>query len=399
MSKTMKVFMMLALVAMVSGGFAVAAHAQATVYTVLNNDVYSGFNGSFNTGSVFINNNLSATVLNTGSYGLGGGYFGIPRVDIAVSSGGKCVFLADAGGTSGGGPGDIASFNYPSFVGLTTSSNGGNGYLYGIGLSSEGNVLLAGWSANNVLESFKIGSGCTLSAINAVSISGAGGGIDGVQIAPNGKWYLVTTADGDYEVGSITGGVLGAATAYSATCASTYGGLPTGTAIDSTSTYGYVDCLGGTAALIDAFNISAPGTITESGPLNSLGGTPIYGSNTMGLSNDNKLMDVNGTFSGSVETVKVSGLTLTDAGCASGNVSLPGYGSTWIYPGTINVLGSSAASAGGAVVTEASFGYTSDSYEQELINTTGNCLATHGTQGSNGGASYLALSGASYLKP
>jgi len=47
MIKTLKVFMMLALVAMMGSAFAVAAHAQdiktpgPTIYTVINNDVYS----------------------------------------------------------------------------------------------------------------------------------------------------------------------------------------------------------------------------------------------------------------------------------------------------------------------------------------------------------------------
>jgi len=328
---------------------------------------------------------------------MGGGYFGIPRADIDVSPNANCVFLADAGGVGGGGPGDIAAFNYATLVG--NYDGPGNGYADGIGIAHAGSTLLAGYSANNILTAFTIDAGCALLQGTSVTISGNGGGINGVAIAPNGKFYVTTTADGDYEVGSMTGTALGDPTAYTSTCYNTQGALPTGIAIDPSSTYVYLDCLGGQATLIDAFNISAPASETESGPLSALGGTAIYGSNTMGLSNDGKLMDVVGTFSGSVETASVSGLTVTDAGCPSGNVSLPGYGSTFIYPGSINVLGSSASGAGGAVVTEASFGYTTSSYEQELINSTGSCLTVHGTAGSNNGASYLALSGASYLRP
>ena len=196
-----KVLFVFAIVAIVMCGFAHVAKAQAVKtpgaveYTAMNDDVYSGYNGNFNSISIF-KIEIYIGLESTKSHGLGGGYFGIPRVDIDVSSGGKCVFAADAGGVSGSGPADIASFNYPNLVGNFTSNYGGDGYLYGIGLAHAGNVLLAGWSSNNVLESYAIGSGCTLSKGSSVTISG--GGIDGVSIAPNGKWYLTTTADGDY---------------------------------------------------------------------------------------------------------------------------------------------------------------------------------------------------------
>jgi len=150
MTKTLKVFIMVALVAMVGGAFAVAAHAQAVkgpsgpnVYTVINNDVYLHFNGQFNTGTVFANNHVVNT-LNTGSYGDGGAYFTNTQADVVVGRGSKCIFLADAGGTSGSGPGDIASFNYPTLISNYTSNFGGNGYGHGISIANVGSVLLVG---------------------------------------------------------------------------------------------------------------------------------------------------------------------------------------------------------------------------------------------------------------
>jgi len=242
----------------------------------------------------------------------------------------------------------------------------------------------------------------------STTITGGGGGIDGVAITSDGKYYLTTTDDGHYEVGSVSGTTLGTPTAYLSTCDTTYGALPTGTATFvntvTNTDYGYVDCSGAQAALIDAFNFTTPGTITENGPLSALGGTAIYDSYSMGISVDGHLMDILGTFSGSVETANVSnvsGVTVTDAGCPTGNLSLPGYGSTWTY-GTIDVLGSSLTMSGGAVVTEGSFGLTTSSYEQELVNSNSNshpCLSLYRTQGSNNGASDLALSGASFFTP
>ena len=107
-----------------------------------------------------------------------------------------------------------------------------------------------------------------------------------------------------------------------------------------------------------------------------------------------------GTFSDSVETATPNGTSVVDAGCPSGNVTLPGGyfagGTQWIYAGSINVLGKIGANKGGAVVAEAGFGETNYNYVQELRNGEGNCLDV-GRQGTDTNSD-LGLSAASILE-
>lgn len=414
MSRTFKALVMFALVAMVIGGFAHIAKAQdlkapagATVYTVVNDDVPLGYNGQFNSGSVFINA-VYKTKINTNSYGIGGGYFAIPRANISVGPHGDCIFIADAGGVSGSGPGDIFAYNYVTQQGTNYISNfGGNGDEYGIGLASVGNVLVAAWTDSGTLETFTIGSGCTLSKGTAIDPVGLNGGaMDGVAIAPNGSSTVQTFADGSYETVGLSGPNLGVVSGpYDSNCyngsgpGGNLGGLPTGVAYSPDSKFAYLDCLVSIyGAVIDAFYVDTPQTTVTNGPLMALGGTAIFGSNTLGISVDGQLMDIVGTFSGSVETAVLSGTAVTDGGCATGNVSLPGFATQWVYPGTINVLGSSRSFAGGATIEEAGFGVTSAySYVQSLLNVQGACL-TILSQATNPNSTYV-LSGVSFLKP
>jgi len=362
MSNALKVFLTLALMAVVMGGFARVAKAQ-TVFTVQNDDIPAGY-GPFNSGSVYIDA-VYLDKLDTGSYGLAGGYFATPRANLDLNTGGNCVFIADAAGVSGDGPGDIASFDFPNFIANYTSNFGGNGDLYGIALGDSGSVLVAGWTASGTLETFNIGPGCTLTKGTSITTSGRNGGsIDGLAVAPNGKFIALTYADGSYSAVALHGANLGILSGpHDSSCYNTLGLMPTGVAIDPTSVYVYMDCLGGEAATIDAYNVNTPAQTVTNGPLNAAGGTAIYASNTMGLSPDGKILYIVGTFSGSVETASVNGTTVRANNCR--NTSLPGYGTQWIYPGSINV-GGGKTGGDGAVVAEAGFGYTADSYIEFL---------------------------------
>ena len=390
MSRIIKIFLMFAVVALAGAGSARVAKAQVTVYTVLNDNVCVGCIASqFNSGSVFVNGAYT-TKISTGSYGIGGGYLGSPHADIEVNSGGKCIFLADAGGVSGSGPGDIAVINYPTLVGLQTSNYGGNGYGYGIGLAQQGSVLVASWTTSGTLETFTVGAGCALGSGTEVTTVGLNGGsIDGLAIAPNGTFVALTYNDGSYGMVSLSGATLGTVSQYISNCYNTLALDPTGVAIDPTSTYVYMDCGGTSGAVIDAYNVSAPGTTVTNGPLMAAGGPQVYGSNTMGLSANGVALYIVGTFRGAVESAKVSGTAVTANSCS--NVSLPGVGSQWIYAGSINVVGPGAGV--GAVVTES--GISPGSFVELLKIGTGNCLSDfrQGTETN----SFYALSGASYF--
>jgi hypothetical protein len=403
MAKTLDVFLILILVTL--GSFGSAANAQdakasgPTVYSVLNDDVPLGYpTGDFSSGSVFVNGVYTAKI-STGSYGIGGGYLGIPSVDIdVVNSSNQCVFITDAGGVSGNGPGDIFAYNAATHLGTrVVSALGYNGTLYGIGLAHSGNVLVAAWSGSGDLETFTIGSGCSLtsSKSSATGIGLGGDTADGLAIAPNGKYAVATYEDGSYGVYPLNGATISAPAQYFSNCSNpNLYAVPVGVAISPDSSTVYLDCLyGGDGAVIDVFTAANPSVTVTNGPLTAAGGTPINGSVTMGLSANGAVLYIVGTFSGSVESANVNGTSVTPNSCT--NLLMPGYNSQWIYPGTISVLGSGAGK--GLTIPETAFGNTPYSYVELLEIGADQCL-TAVKQGTDGNSLH-ALSGASYLKP
>jgi hypothetical protein len=403
MTKTLKTFLILAVVVITS--LAHIAKAQAAkssapaVYSVLNDDVPLGYDGHFNSGSVFVNGVYTAKI-NTGSYGIGGGYLGIHNTDIDVVDGqNECIFLSDAGGVSGSGPGDIFAYNAATRSGTrVVSAFGYNGTLYGIGLAHSGNVLAAAWSGSGEIETFIIGTGCSLtpteSSATGYGLNGATA--DGLAIAPNGKYVVATYDDGSYGFYPLNGGTINAPAQYNSSCFNNLNlfGVPTGIAISPDSSTVYMDCLVPVnGAVIDAFTAANPSVTITNGPLTAAGGTPINGSITMGLSANGAVLYISGTFSGSIESTNVSGTSVTPNNCS--NVLLPGYNSQWIYPGTVSVLGSAAGK--GLTIPETAFGNTPYSYV-ELIKIDDNHCLTAVKQGTDANSLH-ALSGASYLKP
>jgi hypothetical protein len=402
MTNTLKAFSIFAVVVVV--GFGQVAKAEdvkpsaGVVYSIQNDDVPLGYNGHFSSGSVFVNG-VYKTKINTGSYGIGGGYLGIHSVDVdVVDSQNECIFLADAGGVSGNGPGDIFAYNAATGSGTrVVSALGYNGTLYGIGLVHQGNVLVAEWSGSGELETFTIGAGCSLtsSKTSASGIGLGGGTADGLAVAANGKYAVATYEDNSYGVYPLDGATISAPAQYVANCSNpNYFASPVGVAISPDSSTVYLDCLyGEDGALIDVFTAANPSVTITNGPLTAAGGTPINGSVTMGLSPNGKVLYIVGTFSGSIESASVSGTSVTSNSCS--NLLMPGYNDQWIYPGTISVLGSGAGQ--GLAIPETAFGNTPDSYLELLRIDASDCLnpVIQGTDAN----SLHALSGASYLRP
>jgi hypothetical protein len=390
--------LMLATVAMIMASIASTTKAQ-TVYTVLNDDVPLGYNGQFNSGSLFVDGTYQSKI-STGSYGIGGGYLGIHSADIDIlDSANECLFLADAGGVSGSGPGDIFAYNVAARTGANVVSNFGyNGNLYGIGFVHSGNVLAVEWSGSGEIETFTIGAGCSLtSSKSSASGIGLGGGTaDGIAIAPNGKFVVATYEDGSYGYYPLSGATISAPSQYNSSCFENTNlfGVPVGIAISPDSSIVYLDCLvGSNGAVIDVFTAANPGVTITNGPLTAAGGTPINGSVTMDLSKNGKILYIVGTFSGSIESTDVSGTAVMANSCS--NVTPPGYNSQWIYPGTIDVLAPGAGSV--AAIPETAFGNTPDSYVELLKIDSQHCLTAF-KQGTDAN-SMFALSGASHLKP
>ncbi len=400
MSKTPKLFVMFAVMVVSGLASAVAQEAKSpTVYTVVNDENTPDSNGHFNSGSVYVNGAYSARIV-TGSYGIdGGGYLGNHSVDIAVINPQmQCVFIADAGGVSGNGPGDVYAYNVATKSGTRTMSGlGYNGNLYGISLEHWGNTLIVGWAGSGALETFTIGANCVLTSSGS-SASGMGlnlGTVDEFAIAPNGQFVAATYEDGSYGVYPLNGTTISAPAQYNSNCSNPpYYAVPVGIAISPDSSAVYLDCLyGENGALIDAFTVSNAGVTVTNGPINAAGGTPVNGSVTMGLSPDGTVLYIFGTFSGAIESTNVNGTSVTPNSCS--NFVPPGYNSEWIYPGTIDVLGSGAGQ--GLAIPQTAFDTTPDSYLELLRIDAKHCLSAV-TQGVDANSMY-ALSGASYVKP
>jgi hypothetical protein len=399
MTKTVEVFLMV-LVALV--GFPHLAKAQGAkalapvVYSVSNDDV-PNYEGHLSSGSVFVNGVYKGKI-NTGSYGIGSGYLGVHSVDIdVVNRQNECIFISDAGGVGGNGPGDIFSYNAATRSGKrVVSALGYDGSIYGIGLAHQGNVLIAAWGGSSELETFTISAGCSLTSSKS-STTGfglLGGTADGIAIAPNGKFVAATYDDGSYGVYPLNGATIGAPAQYNSSCNNNVlFGVPIGIAISPDSSTVYMDCLyGENGAVIDAFTAADPSVTVTNGPLTAAAGVPVNGSITMALSPNGKVLYIVGTFSGAIESTDVSGTSVTANGCT--NLVMPGYNSQWIYPGTVSVLGSDAGKA--LAIPETAFGNTPDSYV-ELVKIDANHCLTAIRQGTDANSMH-ALSGASYLK-
>jgi sugar lactone lactonase YvrE len=333
------------------GIVAVTAHAQSTLYVATNDDVAKGGAG-FNSTTLYSGTPASLKAIpgspfSTGSYGGGGGYFGTPRANINVTPNGDCIFVADAGGTSGLGPGDIAAFSFSkntlNLVGRTSSAVGGNGDLDGIGIVVRGNILYASWSATGQIETFIVSPACVLTPtkMSAPAIGLNGGAIDDMAVDHAQRVLVATYADGSvgaYKLDRLTGGIT-PGRQFIANCFTTQGGLPVGVAIDAQSHWALFDCLGGTGAVIDVTDLRTFKSSQTYGPLTAAGGTAIFESNTMALSLDNSTLYIAGTYSGSVESANFDKLTGVVTANSCDNATVPGHESLYEYFGNITVTG------------------------------------------------------------
>jgi 6-phosphogluconolactonase (cycloisomerase 2 family) len=126
--------------------------------------------------------------------GIGGGFFGTPRLTMLPSSSGQCLYASDAG------TGDIAAFNIQSqqLVGNYTASGTDSGTTNGIGIVMNQNYLYAGFTTSNTIATFSVGAGCQLSFLGDVGVTPLNGGyIAGMALS--GNILVVTYIDGSIQ--------------------------------------------------------------------------------------------------------------------------------------------------------------------------------------------------------
>jgi hypothetical protein len=372
MRRLLRIFALIVLPVVLAGAMVFSAEAAtAKSYVATNDDNPSG-----NTTTVYVWNGKKLTQIkgspfSTGGYGLGGGYFSIPREAISVGSNGKCLFVGDPYNSSFGAS-DIAAFQETgpppvlTLVGNYTSASGYSGAEDGVGLVTSGNTLIANYTLSGVQEEWTIGSGCKLTETGKTIT--AYGGNEGVA---DGEWatskcYFFAAADGT--VTSATLSPFAVVGNYIAGGYDSYGAVPASVA--ATGGILYADDLGGNPALFDAWNIGSGCALsgdTTSGPLNG----SIYGSHTFNISPDGTCSFVIGTYSGTIQTDAISGKSVSNTSCS--DVDMPGYESTWSYPGQ----GGVALNSGGTAeifIAEGSFGLSGNSFVGEFSISKSGCM-------------------------
>ncbi len=140
--------------------------------------------------------------VNTQGTGIGGGFFGTPRLAMLPSSSAQCVYVSDANS------GDIAAINIQSqqLVGNFLGSSNDNGTSNGIGIVMNQNYLYAGYTLSNTIATFSVGAGCQLSFMGDITVTPLNGGwIDGMAL--NGNILVVTYIDGSIQSFNTSNGI------------------------------------------------------------------------------------------------------------------------------------------------------------------------------------------------
>jgi len=140
--------------------------------------------------------------VNTGGIGIGGGFFGSPRVTLLPDPSAQCVYASDAGS------GDIAAINIQmqQLVGNFSASANDSGTSNGIGLVMNKDYLYAGYTLSNTIATFAVGAGCQLSFLGDISVTPLNGGwVAGMALS--GNILVVTYIDGSIQSFNTANGI------------------------------------------------------------------------------------------------------------------------------------------------------------------------------------------------
>jgi hypothetical protein len=140
--------------------------------------------------------------VNTTGLGIGGGFFGTPRVTLLPDSSAQCLYASDAGS------GDIAAINIQSqeLAGNFSGSSTDSGTSNGIGMAMNQNYLYAGYTLSNTIATFSVGAGCQLSFLGDITVTPLNGGwIAGMAL--NGNMLVVTYIDGSIQSFNTANGI------------------------------------------------------------------------------------------------------------------------------------------------------------------------------------------------
>ncbi len=279
----------------------------------------------------------------TGQFGIGGGYFGMSRVVALDTAQQQCVYASE------GANHDVVGINVSTLTvgGSASGSETDGGTSNGIGLAMNSNYLYASFSDSNTIGTFAVESGCGLTFIGDTSAKGLHGGIIN-GMAVHGTMLIASFTDGSIASFNISGGTpLPNGDEQTATAMMSSQGATYPNSIDITSD-GHFAIFGDTST---AFSVEI--SDISSGKLAK---TKIYqsrasiSSSDLRLSPDETMLYVINTQGASVSALFFNKTTGTlSAGCTS--PPLRGQSQDWSYLAgltTINLTGN----GGGVQVAE-----------------------------------------------
>jgi len=293
-------------------------------YVITNDDVPPKLLNGISIFSIAPNGQLAfQESVRPGGNGIGGGFFGMNRIRVTNTGGATCVYFSEANDS------EIVGLVLPSgnVGGIVTGSVGDTGTSNGIGLALNSQYLYASFSDSNTIGTFQLDSGCGLTFVGDISVSGLQGGIIDAM-AVHGDMLIATYGDGSIESFNIAGGIpVPNGDEQNSTAAIAAQGATYPSAVDITSD-GHFAIFGdtSTAAVVEVSDISS-GLLTKTVVYQSTAG--ISSSNVM-LSPDETLLYVASTQDDRIGAAFFDKTTgKLSPGCASG--FLTGYVQNFSY--------------------------------------------------------------------
>jgi 6-phosphogluconolactonase (cycloisomerase 2 family) len=279
----------------------------------------------------------------TGGYGIGGGYFGANRLAVLNGGGQECVFASDAATA------DIAGIivNTFSLGGNAMGSANDTGASNGIGLVTNGQYLYASFTDSSNIGTFQIQPNCNLTFIGDITVTGLQGGfVDAMAL--QGNMLVVTYGDGSIESFNISGvtPVSNGDKQNSTQALSSLGATYPSTVLLTQDGHYAIFGDTATAAYVEVSDVSS-GKLTATVPYRS--GATISSSNIL-FSPDESILYISDTQGDRVSAAffdKTTGKVM--AGCDSN--LLKGYSSNFSYLGGLAVA-SGTGTGGGLYVGE-----------------------------------------------
>jgi 6-phosphogluconolactonase (cycloisomerase 2 family) len=291
--------------------------------------------------------------------GIGGGFFGAPRVSVIHSKTDGCVYVSNAGSA------DVTSIVVQSqqLVGRFHASLGDAGAANGIGLATNGKYLYASFTDSNTIGTYKLRPGCALQFVSDINAIGfQGGSVDGMAAHKN--ILVVTYGDGSIQSFNIKSGAPISNGDEQNSTGSPGENFPGGVDITKDGHYAIFGDVS-TSTTIEVSDISS-GKLTTTLAYN-LG--PELSSSTIRLSPDETLLYIANTQSGKVSVAFFDKTTgIVSPGCTSARLN--GFGSQWAYLGSVV---NEKISGTGGVLYVAEFGSPSSIGIVEIQSSGGAC--------------------------